>query len=255
VDGARERRVPVGDALRPWVDQISVAAYAPGDRCPLIHAPDPATVLVWRTTGDGQGSILVVGPRTHASYYDPKDIPLCVRLRIGPGSAPAVLGVPAGEIVDRVVPLDELWGRSGARLAGPDPAVVLRHLTAALLSRAGRAPVRERAQVELVRAAAGELSARTAGPAVRVGEVARRLAVSERRLRDLFTATVGVPPKQFARLSRIRAVLDGAGRRSWARLASDAGYYDQSHMTAEFREVMHVTPGRFAAGRLPAVPC
>ncbi|HEY0693093.1 MAG TPA: helix-turn-helix domain-containing protein [Kribbella sp.] len=253
--------VRVCDGLRPLIDQISVAAYTDDGRCPLIHAPDPATVLVWRTTADGRGDVLVMGPRTHASYHDGKDIPVCVRFRIRPGSAPAALGVSTDEVVDRVVPLSELWGRSGDQLAddlaeiGPDPAHIVACLQTVLLARVEDEQPHRRAQANLVRAAAVELSPSTAHPPARVGEAARRVGVSERQLRNLFTATIGVPPKQFARLSRIRTVLDGASRRSWARLASDAGYYDQSHMTAEFREVMHVTPSVFAAGRLPTVPC
>ncbi|MFD1521362.1 hypothetical protein [Pseudonocardia yunnanensis] len=47
----------------------------------------------------------------------------------------------------------------------------------------------------------------------------------------------------------------GAAREPWAQLANDAGYYDQSHMTAEFREVMHVTPGACIRRAFPTVPC
>ncbi|GAA5003737.1 hypothetical protein GCM10023257_55900 [Streptomyces hyderabadensis] len=66
---------------------------------------------------------------------------------------------------------------------------------------------------------------------------------------------MGISPKQFARLARVRSVVPGLRRAPLARLAGDAGYCDQSHMTAHFREVMQVTPTAFAAGRLPAVPC
>ncbi|MEV1178938.1 helix-turn-helix domain-containing protein, partial [Nonomuraea sp. NPDC049784] len=85
-----------------------------------------------------------------------------------------------------------------------------------------------------------------------VPAIARRLAVSERHLRGLFSDGVGVPPKRFERITRVRKVLAGGRASSWA----TAGYYDQSHMTAEFRAMMGVTPGAFFAGRLPALqPC
>lgn len=229
-------------------------------RCPLVHVPDPGTVLVWRITADGCGAVLVMGPRTHASYFDAKDVPLCLRLRFGLGVGPALVGVPAGEIVDRVVPLEDIWGRSAHRLAeelaerADRPALAVEHLAAALRFRAGatRMPA---GLDDLVRAAAARLSAGSGGPPAKVGEVARRAGVGERQLRTLFTATVGVSPKRFARLSRVRSVVAGASREPWARLANDAGYYDQSHMTAEFREVMHVTPGAFVRGAFPTVPC
>jgi AraC-like DNA-binding protein len=242
------------------VDGIEVTTHDKDHRCPLVHVPDPATVLVWRITADGRCAVLVMGPRTHASYFDAKDVPLCLRLRIGPGAAPALLGVAAGEIVDRVVPLDELWGRPAHRLAeelaerADRPTLAVEHLVAALRARVGATRVPAGSD-DLVRAAAAGLSAGSGRPPARVGEVARRVGVGERQLRTAFTTAVGVSPKRFARLSRVRSVVAGASRESWARLANDAGYYDQSHMTAEFREVMHVTPGAFVRRAFPTVPC
>jgi AraC-like DNA-binding protein len=42
----------------------------------------------------------------------------------------------------------------------------------------------------------------------------------------------------------------------WAQLAATTGYYDQSHMTTDFRTLMGVPPRSFFTGRLPdARPC
>jgi AraC-like DNA-binding protein len=88
-----------------------------------------------------------------------------------------------------------------------------------------------------------------------VPAVARRLAVSERHLRDLFSDGVGLPPKRFERIARLRGLLS-RGETRWAQLAATAGYYDQSHMTAEFRTMMGVPPAAFFAGRPPSLePC
>ncbi|NUR88365.1 MAG: helix-turn-helix domain-containing protein, partial [Nonomuraea sp.] len=83
----------------------------------------------------------------------------------------------------------------------------------------------------------------------RVPAVARRLGLSERGLRDLFAAGVGVSPKRFAGLRRVRALMAADG--PLADRASALGYYDQSHMAAEFRAVMGVPPGAFLAGVRP----
>jgi AraC-like DNA-binding protein len=42
-----------------------------------------------------------------------------------------------------------------------------------------------------------------------------------------------------------------AGRAHLAGLAAETGFYDQSHMTAEFRALMGVPPAAYAEGRLP----
>jgi AraC-like DNA-binding protein len=53
----------------------------------------------------------------------------------------------------------------------------------------------------------------------------------------------------------VRKVIAGAQGGSWSGLAAEAGYYDQSHLVAEFRRLMRVTPGAFAAGRVPTTTC
>jgi methylphosphotriester-DNA--protein-cysteine methyltransferase len=77
--------------------------------------------------------------------------------------------------------------------------------------------------------------------------------VSERYLRRVFTQGVGISPKHFARISRVRKVLGRPG--SWSAVAAEAGDFDQSHLVAEFRSIMRVTPGAFEAGRVPVTTC
>jgi AraC-like DNA-binding protein len=36
-----------------------------------------------------------------------------------------------------------------------------------------------------------------------------------------------------------------AASNDWARIATEAGYYDQAHLIAEFRQLIGVTPGAF----------
>ena len=62
---------------------------------------------------------------------------------------------------------------------------------------------------------------------------------------------VGVSPKRYARIQRVRVALALQGQFPLARLAVEAGYYDQSHLTAEFRATMGITPHAFISGHLP----
>jgi transcriptional regulator GlxA family with amidase domain len=114
----------------------------------------------------------------------------------------------------------------------------------------------DRARIELVRAGVEAMSVRSGHVPGTVGDVARDLAVSERQLRNLFAEGVGLSPKHYARIDRVRTVLDHATTRSWAELAAATGYYDQSHMTSDFRTLMGVPPRSYFTGRLPeATPC
>ena len=245
--------------LRALADDIS--DLSGGTREGILHLPDTATALVFRTTAAGASDLTVLGPRTRASYYVGKDLPVCLRIRLRPGTARSLLGLPVSELADRVTPLADLWsapaGRLEARLAalGDNTDLILKHLQAALHARITAQAPADPALGNLVLSAAAALSG---SQPVHVSDLARRLAVSERHLRNVFTDSTGLPPKRFARITRVRTVLT-AGRAHparWAQLAARAGYYDQSHMTADFHAMMGVPPAAFFTGRIPALqPC
>lgn len=238
------------DGVVPYVDEIKVMAGI-GGRSTIVQLPEVAVVLAVRTTAAGRSDVTVVGPRTRGSYHPQKPAPVCVRIRLRPGSARAVLGVPVSELADRAVPLTDLWGAAGVRLteqleaAGNDAGRALTQLAASF---ADPGPV---AAGSLVEAATREL-----GSGARLAEVADRLGVSERHLRNVFGREVGLSPKHFARIDRVRRVLSLAGQRRWATVAEDAGFFDQAHMISDFRAFMGVSPAAYLAGRLPTVtPC
>jgi AraC-like DNA-binding protein len=223
--------VDVNQLLRPWVSAMGSRLYE-GDM--YVLEPDTATSLVMCTETKGA---MVVGPQDRARYYNWRTARRTV-VRLTPGRAQAVLDVPVDELAGRVVPLSEVWGRS----VGDDA-----ELLSVLLGRVAAADPR---RSDLVHAAARLL--RTHG----VADTARALDVSERHLRTLFTRAVGLSPKHFARVDRVRRVVARGKRGEWARLAAELGYYDQAHLTTEFRNTMGVPPGAYVAGDLPAAtPC
>lgn len=84
-----------------------------------------------------------------------------------------------------------------------------------------------------------------------IDELARSLSTSQDRLEKRFRRAVGMTPKRFASLVRLRAALDAyRPGTSLARLAVEAGYYDESHFHRELRAVVGDSPRRFFASRL-----
>ncbi|MEU4610385.1 helix-turn-helix domain-containing protein [Streptomyces umbrinus] len=272
-----ERTLSAPDALRPWIDGIEIGVpvdsgdgghggYGHGggaSREPFTRVPDTATKVVVRVDENGHRDTLVVGPRTRATYHTSKRLASCVQVRLGPGTARPLLGVAAVELVGRVVRLGDLPGASARQLAdelrwleGEDAVGRLMEVLPGRL--AGDDDGAGRARREVLRAAVEALSTEAGRVPSPVRELARRLAVSERQLRNLFAEGVGVSPKHFARIGRVRHVLarGRGGEMGWAELAAATGYYDQSHMTADFRTLMGVPPRSFFTGRLPvAQPC
>lgn len=230
----RVNSLVVPPALLRWVAGIEVAT-ATGSAA--VDVPDHATTLLLRGDSGDKRELIVMGPRTRAAYHVGAPGHSCVRVRMRPGRAQALLGRPLRDLANRTLPLRELPGLDVDQFAA-DPVAALEE---ALADRP-EPPARLQEAADLLAGAT-------------VATTAARLHISERRLHTLFTNGTGLSPKHFARIDRVRAVLAADADR-WSDIAATAGYYDQSHMTAEFRHFMGVPPAAFTAGRRPApIPC
>ena len=78
-------------------------------------------------------------------------------------------------------------------------------------------------------------------PAVaRIESVQRASGCSQQQFIRRFVAVVGLTPKRYARVLRFSGLLSSAvrvGPRDWAGLAAEWGYFDQSHLIHEFKEL------------------
>jgi AraC-like DNA-binding protein len=211
-----------------------------------ILIPRPETNLVVRFGPSARSGLdaHAVGVRqsVHRKVIRAGQRTVTVRLLLG--AQEAVLGVPAPELADRIIPLEELWGETATqrlleRLAHArgtlDAAAVM---DSAIAERLAIADSR-RASLPLALDAIGRLTSAT------VNAVAVDLGVSERHLRRLFRDAVGLSPKAFAKLARFQRALRAAredNRASWASIAAAPGYYDQAHLIADFRGISGATP-------------
>lgn len=92
--------------------------------------------------------------------------------------------------------------------------------------------------------AAVQLALRHAGS---VREMARATCYSERHLNRIFSDVLGVNAKTWLRLQRINLALPLVQnpRLTLAETAQQAGYFDQSHFTHDFKQVCGVTPSAY----------
>jgi AraC-like DNA-binding protein len=189
------------------------------------------------------GSIWLSGPETRSW---PRGYPLgttAVGVRFHPGVNPT--GVPASELRDRRVRLDELWGdRAASELV---------ERVACRTDDEGRASELENAVRGLdvrwlrvdeiaLETAAGLRSIRPAS----VRELARRVGLSERHLYRRCSAAFGYGPALLLRIVRVQRFLHLARRysrsHSLADLAIAADYADQQHLTHEVQAILGTTP-------------
>jgi AraC-like DNA-binding protein len=186
------------------------------------------------------GGVHVAGPDT-----GPVRVPLArgervTGVRMRPGAGGAALGLPAQELRDRRVALEDIWGRAGravAERAGEDPG----GLVEALRPRLAIAVPDPRVLAATRRIAQA--------PAMSLPALAAAVGLGERHLRRRFSAAVGYGPKTFARVVRFRLALAllRAGEAP-AAVAAAAGFADQAHLTRELGALAGSTPGAFARG-------
>ena len=87
-----------------------------------------------------------------------------------------------------------------------------------------------------------------------VAGLSNQLGLSVRRLEQVFRADVGLSPKAYQRLQRFRSALsriDSVPACGWAEIATESGYYDQSHLIHDFQHHAGLTPREYLKARGP----
>ncbi len=241
----QETRPP--ERLAPFVECFWTLRAERGLNGYLI-LPDGCLDIVFRPQG-----LDLIGPMTVPRAYDFSAGTRLVGVRFRPALAGTFLPGLAPMLVDSAAPLEDVWG-GRARV---------------LMERIAEA----RTACEACRALAGALPlAGPTGPALRaltalaashgrasLDGLARQANLSLRQFRRRAIEASGYSPKHLARVLRFRRAsgLIASGRRDYAALAADCGYYDQAHLIADFREFAGMTPVEYAAyrqGRSPTCP-
>jgi len=222
--------------------------------CVFVQQVFPgAEPYTYRPVPNGSAEILcavgampqVVGPQSGPLERTIAPGTTVVGVRLKPGAAPSVLGVPASAVVDLFVGADELWGRSAVALgeavaAAASPWEAAAKLEAVLVARLPDAAEPDPVAVEAVRLL---LPGRTRD----VNSIPSKLYISESQLRRRLQEATGFAPKVLQRMLRFQGFLALAQgyeqpSRELARLAAQAGYADQSHLTRESARLADRSP-------------
>ncbi len=225
----RERASRLAGAV-VWERTVPAGGDAGGDVLRVL--PDGCQDLIWV-----DGGLLVAGPDTVAQVTASAPGTRFTGLRFAPGTATAVLGVPAHELRDRRIALADVWPvaearRATARVATAQrPADALERIAGARLEAAPPDP----SIPEIVRRLAAGVPVPQAGAAVGLGE---------RRLHRRCLAVFGYGPKTLTRILRLNRALDLARAGTpFALVAATAGYADQAHLAREVKALAGVPLG------------
>jgi AraC-like DNA-binding protein len=155
--------------------------------------------------------------------------------------------IPLGMMVDRAVPLDELFGTDGIELGqhvlqATTTDERIKICEAFLLNRLASSESVDRmvkSSVALLLSLKGQ---------VKISELSEELQISRRQLERRFSTVVGLSPKQLSKIVRLQTTLKmliNNQAASLTALAYDGEYYDQAHFIKDFRQFTGVSPKEF----------
>lgn len=191
--------------------------------------PDGCMDLLW----DGN-RLFVAGPDMATRWHRSPAGTTYVALRFSGGLGPSLLGVPAYELRDRTVDLDELWPRRQVRVlteqVEADPAAVLEAWVVERAACCDRDPLGPRV-----------LAMAKAGTPIAV--MAERLCISTRQLHRRCLPAFGYGPRHLSRIVRFQRALEEVRCGvPLAQVAAASGYADQAHLSREVRSLSGTTP-------------
>lgn len=244
------REAAASPDLAPLVRSFWEFAVRDGAGGPIPHeAPPDGCVSISFSPGRGGAGprLTVVGPRLDALRVPVWGGSRFWGVRLAPAAAGAVLGREPGSLRGQIAELGEVaTGLAADLLARLAVSADFEQAVAAYeAGLRALGPRGARIDPAAERAAAVILEARGD---VAIPEVAEAVGLGPRQLERRFRAAVGLTPKQFARVRRLRAtakLLVAGGPASWAGRAAEMGFADQSHMTREFGSATGRSPGRF----------
>lgn len=260
---------PAAAAVRPWVSGYTgyrmeagppaTHQGVPGGHLTLILCLDGAVEMLENADPSrppGTYRALVGGLHDRPAVIALGEAQTGLELRLTWRGARVLLGVRAGELAGDVVDLGALLGRRAQALidrlaSAPDWPERFALLDAELAALAARGPG-ERGVADEVGYAWDRLE--ETGGNLRIEDLAREVGWSRRHLAARFRAETGLAPKAAARVIRFERACDrlrSPATPSLARVAADAGYVDQAHLSRDFRDLAGQTATAWLGERRP----
>ena len=232
--------------LEPWVDGYWTVTWqlSPGEQYEQEVLPHPSVQLAFEAhcaTVHGIGTRRFVARLEGAGRV--------IGVKFLPGAFTAFSARPMADLVDRVLPLVDVFGEPargvGERVAAEaDVALAIEHVEALLRRLSPQRDPNAELVARLVAFARGE-------PRITRSEaLARHAGLSLRSLQRLFERHLGLGPKWIICRARVHEAAERVALGQavdWAALALELGYHDQAHLIHEFKAQVGFTPAAYAA--------
>lgn len=252
----RLRLYDIMESLQPYVKVICSMESEPGETLsPFRVLPDtcielfinyvdaaPALISAQATTTDSRS--FIVSRMNHFMDVQSPGKTGFIAVCFYPAAARHFFSLPMDALTNSVTGLHHIWGRLAAELedriataANNEGRVAI--LQQCLINQLTKNYHADKAvdyclwQLNLVR---GQLP---------VGTLAEKTGISSRQLARRFHNEVGLPPKEFARITKFihsLAVLKKYPALSLTEIAYESGYYDQAHFIHDYKAFSGYSP-------------
>ena len=237
-------------SLQSFVEHFWIQRKTPTPAEPLWRIPPDANPYLIFTasalnSGEPRVRCMLVGP---CSTF--LDIPVGNRVytcgvRLRPGVLRLLARLPACELTNEALPVEEVFGARGLQL----------------LDQLGEPTSWDQAPLRMAEFLRRELTQHDSFrplPIHRIGrvdELAEEVGCATRTLHYRMTQDIGFSPKLWLRIERLhRAVASSIARvKPWAEIATNCGFADQAHMVREFKALLGESPTAWSR-RSPFVP-
>ena len=251
-----EERPPASARLKPFVKCIWTLrrTYAGPEEAEVLWPDECKEIIVhhgcvYRCAGRELPASFVMGTLSGFRRLETQGTLVLYGIRLHPWGLHMITDKPVRQFNDRFVPLAEL---SEALDAGRVAALERSVMTGSLDDAQPRLESFLEALIDPVREepVLFAVLARLAGNPAEYGvaDAVRDSGLSQRQFERLCMKVTGLSPKRLhkiARFNRVRLALLLRPDRDLNDLMAEAGYYDYSHFSKDFRSCMGMTPAQF----------
>lgn len=215
---------------------------------PWYILPDNSAHLIFyliKRKGVLTPSLRLIGPRSRHLVISRQHRYFTFMVSFRPGAIAPLCPVPMADLCDRSTDAGELFTWCDQALIErltnasqtTDLSAFIRILETALLS-----GVRAATAINPI---ISHFTRFGLSSQLRVSDISDSLGVTDRHLRELSRKHIGHSPKSMLQIERFtRSLILSNHSREWTSIAHDSGYYDQSHMIAEYQKMTGQSPER-----------
>ncbi|GHM98958.1 hypothetical protein WSM22_04480 [Cytophagales bacterium WSM2-2] len=218
----------------------------------IIHYGDPYLQFLEDGSQIIQPRSFVFGQITSPLVIAPTGASGIVAARFLPEGFAPFSTMPAGEMHNRAVPLQELYGKDGLLLEKTvlasslieERIEIISNFLSQRLETTSGCDALAKETFNLLMHSKGQIS---------VDSLVTRLQTSRRQLERKLSSTIGLSPKQLSRIVRLQSVLKLMEKKQYSsltELALEGGYFDQAHFIKDFKEFTGVSPKQFYADNM-----